>query len=100
MARLLPRFRHLRTKLTVLYAGLFGAAMLCASLVLFALVERNATQQARSELVANGTVFDRLWAQRTAQLGGAAQLLARDFGFRAAVATGDRATTESALTRR
>jgi diguanylate cyclase (GGDEF)-like protein len=97
MARLLPRFRHLRTRLTVLYAGLFGAAMLCASLVLFALVERNATQQARSELVANGTVFDRLWTQRTAQLGGAAQLLARDFGFRAAVATGDRATTESAL---
>jgi diguanylate cyclase (GGDEF)-like protein len=93
----LPRFRSLRTKLTVLYAGLFGAAMLCASLILFAIVERNATQQVRSELVANGTVFDRLWAQRTAQLGGAAQLLARDFGFRAAVATGDRATTESAL---
>jgi diguanylate cyclase (GGDEF)-like protein len=93
----LPRFRHLRTRLTVLYAGLFAAAMLCASLVLFALVERNATRQVRSELVASGTVFDRLWTQRTAQLGGAAALLARDYGFRAAVATGDRATTESAL---
>ena len=32
-----PRFRHLRTKLTVLYAGLFGAAMLCASIALFAI---------------------------------------------------------------
>jgi diguanylate cyclase (GGDEF)-like protein len=93
-----PSFRHLQTKLTVLYAGLFAAAMLCASIALLALVERNATQQIRRELIANGTVFDRLWAQRSAQLGGAAQLLARDYGFRAAVATGDRATTESALT--
>ncbi|MBC9032245.1 EAL domain-containing protein [Sphingomonas sp. JC676] len=93
----LPRFRHLRTKLTVLYAGLFSAAMLCASLILFAIVERNATQQVRGELVASGTVFDRLWAQRTAQLGGAAALLARDYGFRAAVGTGDKQTIESAL---
>jgi diguanylate cyclase (GGDEF)-like protein len=93
----LPRFRHLRTRLTVLYAGLFGAAMLCVSLALFAIVERNATQQVRSELTASGTVFDRLWEQRSAQLGGAAGLLARDFGFRAAVATGDRQTIVSAL---
>jgi diguanylate cyclase (GGDEF)-like protein len=93
----LPRFRHLRTKLTVLYAGLFGAAMLCASLLLFAIVERNATRQVQGELVASGTVFDRLWVQRTAQLGGAAGLLARDFGFRAAVATGDNQTIGSAL---
>jgi diguanylate cyclase (GGDEF)-like protein len=49
------------------------------------------------ELTASGTVFDRLWAQRTAQLGGAAGLLARDFGFRAAVATGDDGTIHSAL---
>src|SRR4051812_37866864 len=90
------RFRRLRTRLTVLYAGLFGVAMLCVSVLLFAIVERNATAQVRSELVASGTVFDRLWAQRSAQLGGAAGLLARDYGFRAAVATGDRTTIESA----
>jgi len=93
-----PRFRRLRTKLTVLYAGLFGLAMLGASLVLFTVVERNAMQQVRGELVAAGTVFDRLLAQRTAQLGGATSLLAHDFGFRAAVATGDARTVESALT--
>jgi diguanylate cyclase (GGDEF)-like protein len=93
----LPRFRHLRTKLTVLYAGLFGLAMLGAAIMLFAIVERNATRQVQSELVASSTVFDRLWAQRTAQLGGAAGLLARDFGFRAAVATNDGETIGSAL---
>jgi diguanylate cyclase (GGDEF)-like protein len=92
-----PRFRRLRTRLTVLYAALFGAALLCASIALFAIVERNATRQVQNELVASGTVFDRLWEQRTAQLGGAVGLLARDFGFRAAVATGDAATAESAL---
>ncbi|MEP9360268.1 EAL domain-containing protein [Sphingomonas sp. KR3-1] len=93
----LPRFRHLRTKLTVLYAGLFGLAMLCAAIVLFAIVERNATRQVQGELVASSTVFDRLWTQRSAQLGGAAGLLARDFGFRAAVATNDGETIGSAL---
>jgi len=93
----LPRFRQLRTRLAVLYAGLFGLAALFVSLALFAIVERNATRQVQSELVATGTVFDRLWQQRTAQLGGAAGLLARDFGFRAAVATGDEGTIVSAL---
>ena len=59
--------------------------------------ERSATDQVQRELAASGTVFDRLWSQRAAQLGGAAGLLARDFGFRAAVATGDKATIASAL---
>ena len=54
-------------------------------------------RRSRKELVANGTVFDRLWDQQTSQLRAAAGLLARDFGFRAAVATHDRNTIESAL---
>jgi signal transduction histidine kinase len=51
----------------------------------------------RDELQANGTVFDRTWALRSQQLQDSAGLLARDFGFRAAVATGDGATARSAL---
>jgi diguanylate cyclase (GGDEF)-like protein len=42
-------------------------------------------------------VYDRLWQQRSRELQSAAQLLARDFGFRAAVASGDEATMQSAL---
>ena len=95
--RLLPRFAKLRTRLAVLYAGLFAAAMLGMSLALLSVAEHSATDQVRRELAASGTVFDRLWDQRAAQLGGAAGLLARDFGFRAAVATGDKATIASAL---
>lgn len=97
---LLPRsfgFRQLRTRLAVLYAGLFTAVMLCVAGLLFAVVEHNSKEQVRNELIANGTVFDRLWDQQTSQLRNAAGVLARDFGFRAAVATRDRSTIESAL---
>jgi diguanylate cyclase (GGDEF)-like protein len=91
------RFRQLRTRLAVLYAGLFAVAMLCVAGLLFGMVAHNSQAQVRQELIANGTVFDRLWDQQTSQLRGAAGLLARDFGFRAAVATHDRNTVESAL---
>ncbi len=90
-------FHRLRTRLTVLYAGLFAVAMLGVLAALTVMAQRNAKAQVRSELVASGTVFDRLWAQRTARLRDGAGLLARDFGFRSAIATGDRATIESAL---
>ncbi|QDZ06952.1 EAL domain-containing protein [Sphingomonas panacisoli] len=93
----LLNFRKLRTRLAALYIALFAAAMLGMSLTLLAVAERSSTDQVRRELAASGTVFDRLWSQRAAQLGGAAGLVARDFGFRAAVATGDKATIVSAL---
>ncbi|THD37405.1 MAG: EAL domain-containing protein [Sphingomonas sp.] len=81
----------------MLYAALVVAAMLGMSTTLLAIAQRSATDQVQRELAASGTVFDRLWSQRAAELGGAAGLLARDFGFRAAVATGDKATIVSAL---
>ncbi len=95
----LPGFarRRLRTRLALLFGGLFAAAMLCIALVLWSVVDRNATSAVRAELVSSGTVFDRIWSQRTAQLRDTAGLLARDFGFRAAVATGDTQTAVSAL---
>ncbi len=91
------RFRRLRTRLGLLYTGLFAVVLAGLALTIYAVVERNAERQVNGELVASGTVFDRLWQQRTRQLGGAADLLARDFGFRAAVATHDGATIGSAL---
>ena len=95
--RRLLGFRQLRTRLAVLYAGLFAFAMLCVAGLLYGVVAHNSKAEVRKELVANGTVFDRLWDQQTSQLRSAAGLLARDFGFRAAVATNDRNTIESAL---
>jgi EAL domain-containing protein (putative c-di-GMP-specific phosphodiesterase class I)/GGDEF domain-containing protein len=90
-------FRHLRTKLTVLYAGLFGAALILVSLVVYASIAANARGVVRDELTSSGTVFDRVWELRANQLQGGASLLSRDFGFREAVASRDEATIRSAL---
>jgi diguanylate cyclase (GGDEF)-like protein len=90
-------FRHIRTRLAVLYAGLFALALSLVAAALYVVVARTVENQVRSELVASSTVFDRLWAMRSRELGNAAGVLARDFGFREAVATGDPRTAASAL---
>jgi EAL domain-containing protein (putative c-di-GMP-specific phosphodiesterase class I)/GGDEF domain-containing protein len=95
--RRLALVKHLRTKLTVLYAGLFGVTLILISAAVYSAVSGAAQRQVRSELTASGTVFDRVWSLRTEQLRQGAALLSRDFGFREAVATGDRATIVSAM---
>jgi diguanylate cyclase (GGDEF)-like protein len=90
-------FRSLSTRLTVQFALLFAAAMLAISAALSTFISGAASRQVESQLQSSGAVYDRLWEQRAHELQNAAQLLARDFGFRAAVATGDQPTVESAL---
>lgn len=97
--QLLPnlQFRSLSTRLTVLYTGLFAAVLIAISGLLYGSVDRIARLEVERQLVASGAVYDRLWQQRTGQMQDAAQLLAHDFGFREASATGDAATAVSAL---
>jgi EAL domain-containing protein (putative c-di-GMP-specific phosphodiesterase class I)/GGDEF domain-containing protein len=90
-------FRRLSSKLTVLYAALFGAVLLAMSLAVFTAISKTAQQQVRSELTATGTVFDQVWSLRSERLREGAVLLSRDFGFREAVATRDEATIISAM---
>ena len=90
-------FRSLSTRLTVQFALLFAVAMLAVSAALSTVIAGSASREVESQLQASGAVYDRLWQQRSRELQNAAQLLARDFGFRAAVASGDRATMQSAL---
>jgi diguanylate cyclase (GGDEF)-like protein len=90
-------FGHIRTRLAVLYAGLFAVALSLVAVALYVVVAATAERQVRDELVASSTVFDRLFELRTRELSNAAGLLSRDFGFRAAVATGDPGTALSAL---
>jgi diguanylate cyclase (GGDEF)-like protein len=91
------RFRSLSARLTVQFALLFAVAMLCVSAALSTFIAGAASRQVENQLQSSGAVYDRLWQQRVRELQGATQLLARDYGFRAAVATGDTATMESAL---
>lgn len=90
-------FRSLSTRLTVQFALLFAAAMLAVSAALSTFIAGAASREVEGQLQSSGAVYDRLWEQRAHELQNAAQLLARDFGFRAAVATADQATMQSAL---
>jgi EAL domain-containing protein (putative c-di-GMP-specific phosphodiesterase class I)/GGDEF domain-containing protein len=90
-------FTRLRTRLTVLYAALFGVTLLLVSLAVYTAISGAAERQVRAELTASGTVFDRVWSLRSERLSEGAALLSRDFGFREAVATGDAATIVSAM---
>lgn len=90
-------FSRLSTRLTVLYAALFGAVLLVVSVAVFGAISGAAQRQVRAELAATGTVFDRVWSLRSERLREGASLLSRDFGFREAAATGDAPTIESAL---
>ena len=90
-------FRSLSARLTVQFALLFAAAMLVVSAALSTFISGAASRRVESQLQSSGAVYDRLWQARAHELQNAAQLLARDFGFRAAVATADQATMQSAL---
>jgi hypothetical protein len=90
-------FRSLSTRLTVQFALLFAAAMLAVFAALSSFIADSASRRVEGQLQSSGAVYDRLWQQRAHELQNAAQLLARDFGFRAAVASGDEATMQSAL---
>ena len=93
----LTRFRSLSARLTVQFALLFTIAMVCVSAALSTVIAGTASRQVEGQLQSSGAVYDRIWDQRQRELRGAAELLARDFGFRAAVATGDTETMESAV---
>jgi diguanylate cyclase (GGDEF)-like protein len=90
-------FRSLSARLTVQFALLFAGAMLVVSAALSTFIAGSASREVENQLQSSGAVYDRLWQQRAHELQNAAQLLARDFGCRAAVATGDQATMQSAL---
>ena len=90
-------FRSLSTRLTVQFALLFAAAMLAVTAALSIFISGAASREVESQLQSSGAVYDRLWHARSIELQNAAQLLSRDFGFRAAVATGDQPTMQSAL---
>ena len=91
------RFRTLRGRLAVLYTGMFALALGVLGVTAQVMIWTHARASVSAELAASGSVYDGLWALRAKTLAGTAEVLSRDFGFRTAVATGDRPTIESAL---
>lgn len=91
------RFGTLSARIALLYAGLFALVLgLVVSLAAGGLARFGEASAAR-DLAANARVFDEILASRSRQMGDQADVLARDFGFREAVATGDAPTIASAL---
>ena len=90
-------FRSLSARLTVQFALLFAAAMLAVSGSLSTFIAGSASRAGRKPAPVERRGLRPLVAAALARAQNAAQLLARDFGFRAAVASGDQATIQSAL---
>jgi diguanylate cyclase (GGDEF)-like protein len=91
------QFRSLTLRIAVAYAAL--STVILAAILLLAGngIARFGEDSASRDLAANARVFDEIIALRAQQMRGSADVLSRDFGFREAVATGDKATIESAL---
>ncbi len=90
-------FRRFQTRLTVLYAALFGVVLIALWVAVRLAVDDQAGRVGERGLAAAGEVFERLWEVRAQRLQGGATLLARDYGFRAALATHDAPTADSAV---
>ena len=91
------RFGSLQLRIAVLYAGLFAVVLAAIVLIAGSGLARFGETSATRDMQANARVFDEIIDLRANQMREAADLLARDFGFREAVATADVATIESAL---
>jgi len=89
--------RTLRSRFVLVFFGLALIVTTVGLSVVKLAIERNARQQLAEELSTSERVFRRILADGTQQLEQAAAVLAADFAFRAAVATGDRETIVSAL---
>jgi diguanylate cyclase (GGDEF)-like protein len=90
-------FASLQSRITALYTAAFGLVMLLVAAGVQWVIADNAEDKVRQELASSANVIDRFWSLRDQELESAANPLARDFGFREAVATGDDATIRSAL---
>lgn len=89
--------RSLRARFVTVF---FGLVLLLTTVGLSTVdyaIEHNARAQLSAELATSERVLHRLLDDRRTQLEQAAKVLAADFAFRAAVATGDRETVASAL---
>ncbi|MGH7278964.1 MAG: putative bifunctional diguanylate cyclase/phosphodiesterase [Candidatus Rokuibacteriota bacterium] len=86
-----------RARIAVSFLALLASVQVAVLVAVHAANTRSARGQIADQLVVAGRVFDRLIETRNQQLAEASRLLARDFGFATAVATGDHRTVLSAM---
>ena len=91
------RVHTLGGRIALLYATLLAAVMAVTILVAGSGISLFAREAAQRDLAASARVFDQIIAIQQRQMADAGEVVARDFGFREALATGDAGTLSSAL---
>lgn len=91
------RIERMRTRLILLLVSLLVLVLGAVFVTVYSATDSSAERQARQQLQVGANVFSRLLELRARELAGATQVLAADFGFREAVASGDLPTIRSAL---
>jgi adenylate cyclase len=91
------RFRSFRSRLVVVFIGLFVVVQATGYLVVAAFVRASARHTVEEELRLASTLFARQLEVRAHELVTATRLLSGDFALKTAVATGDHGTTASVL---
>lgn len=91
------RFGSLSLRIAVIYGGVFAAVLALVLVIAGGGLSRFGENAAARDLEANALVFEEILDLRAGQMNQSAEVLARDFGFREAVATGDGDTIASAL---
>ena len=91
------RFRSFRSRLVVVFLGLFALIQATGYFAVSAFVRASARHTVEDELRLASTLFARQLEVRTQQLVSATRLLSGDFALKTAVATSDHATTASVL---
>jgi adenylate cyclase len=91
------RFRSFRSRLVVVFLGLFVVIQATGYVVVGAFVRASARHTVEEELRLASTLFARQLEVRSQQLVAATRLLSGDFALKTAVATADHATTASVL---
>jgi diguanylate cyclase (GGDEF)-like protein len=95
--RMPPLLRRLDVRIFALSLGLLLLVQLAGFSAIRSSIEHNARRQIERELQTGEKVLRRLLLQHAEQLEAGARLLAADYGFRAAVGSGDQATVLDAL---
>lgn len=90
-------FRHLRLKLTVMFAGLFFVALMLIGATTYAIIDAATQRMARTQLAAAGAMYEHTARLRSAHLQEGAARAADDARLRLALAQSDAPTIRDAL---
>jgi diguanylate cyclase (GGDEF)-like protein len=89
--------RSFRTQVLLVFLGVIVLGQGLTTAAVLNATYRNAVRDSRTELAVAGRVFDKYLSERAARLSESVRILAADFAFKEAVASGDAPTVDSAL---